>query len=584
MRPETHSLYQADAIGLLERFDAGQFTLAYLDPPWATTDVSEAELQVYREFISRLVQQCWRVLNDRGTLYFHAPPVSHTDFRLILSQTFNRPPSSVIIWKYQSHAGGRRGISDNHEDILRYVRSPQAIFHMVKTPSSLEQYRLHDEIGPYRLVDVTMPIGREPLQYAWNGGVPPEGRSWRFSLPQMQQYQADGRLITCENGWPRLKQYFDESLGRDLGSVWDDIPAILPAKRLYPSEKPAELCNRLIRQATNEGDWVLDPLCGSGQVLVQSQKLGRCWVGCDIAPAAIAASQGLFEREFGPNALRVVTEASIATQARVSTEYKNIFLEIPELDHARQGLARLVGLTAMVRTVLSQEQLGDEEVFAVLLDILPRMKWLVSESAHKEAEAELRRLLPSFPSLEVDSQEFLITGLVVFYTLPDGMDAAVVSVSVWKAVENEINSKILTPFRDWMVRRNNDLIALIASDSKAENAEWERIQLAGYLKKAKLPPLGVTVGILNKCANSKKTIQASPSLKGLKEYIEAHFADASFVLSPQGLLSILSQEKIDRYRNGAAHTTAFTKDRAKESFEFVIEALLAMADGLRAAT
>jgi hypothetical protein len=70
-------------------------------------------------------------------------------------------------------------------------------------------------------------------------------------------------------------------------------------------------------------------------------------------------------------------------------------------------------------------------------------------------------------------------------------------------------------------------------------------------------------------------------LNALKDYIQKHYEDPQFLLSSQGILSVLSQEMIDKYRNGAAHTTVFAKERAQESFEFVINTIARMLDGLK---
>src|SRR5207248_2426721 len=77
--------------------------------------------------------------------------------------------------------------------------------------------------------------------------------------------------------------------GKPLDDVWD-IPAIAPtaAERTgYPTQKPLALLKRIIQLASNAGDVVLDPFCGSGTTLVAAQELGRCWIGIDANPQAI---------------------------------------------------------------------------------------------------------------------------------------------------------------------------------------------------------------------------------------------------------------------------------------------------------
>ncbi|EPM5584629.1 DNA-methyltransferase [Vibrio vulnificus] len=70
----------------------------------------------------------------------------------------------------------------------------------------------------------------------------------------------------------------------DLG-----IPDVLECKRVwrgYPTEKPVELLETLIKQSTEEGELVIDPFFGSGATLVAAQNLGRAFKGSDVSDSA----------------------------------------------------------------------------------------------------------------------------------------------------------------------------------------------------------------------------------------------------------------------------------------------------------
>ena len=74
-----------------------------------------------------------------------------------------------------------------------------------------------------------------------------------------------------------------------LRDVWN-IPAIAPTsgeRAGYPTQKPLALLRRIVQLASNVGDVVLDPFCGSGTTLVAAQQLGRQWIGIDANPQAI---------------------------------------------------------------------------------------------------------------------------------------------------------------------------------------------------------------------------------------------------------------------------------------------------------
>jgi hypothetical protein len=71
---------------------------------------------------------------------------------------------------------------------------------------------------------------------------------------------------------------------RTLSNVWR-IPMLQPAskERLgYPTQKPLELYERIIKASSNPGDVVLDPFCGCATTPVAAERLNRQWIGADI--------------------------------------------------------------------------------------------------------------------------------------------------------------------------------------------------------------------------------------------------------------------------------------------------------------
>ncbi len=51
----------------------------------------------------------------------------------------------------------------------------------------------------------------------------------------------------------------------------------------YPTQKPLALLERVIEASSNIGDLVFDPFCGCVTAPVAAEKLGRQWVGIDVA-------------------------------------------------------------------------------------------------------------------------------------------------------------------------------------------------------------------------------------------------------------------------------------------------------------
>jgi DNA modification methylase len=86
------------------------------------------------------------------------------------------------------------------------------------------------------------------------------------------------------------KQFLDDSEGKPVQSLWDDIrpinsQAIEDTK--YPTQKTEQLLERIIKASSNEGDLVADFFCGSGTTAAVAEKLGRKWIATDLGKFGI---------------------------------------------------------------------------------------------------------------------------------------------------------------------------------------------------------------------------------------------------------------------------------------------------------
>ena len=79
----------------------------------------------------------------------------------------------------------------------------------------------------------------------------------------------------------RQKKYRDKRAnpaGKMPDDVWNEYPRICGtfAERTgFPCQMPESLLARIVRVSSNEGDWVLDPFCGSGTIPIEAACIGR---------------------------------------------------------------------------------------------------------------------------------------------------------------------------------------------------------------------------------------------------------------------------------------------------------------------
>lgn len=96
--------------------------------------------------------------------------------------------------------------------------------------------------------------------------------------------QLDARYYCLRDSCIRKRKAESVDDKMPLTDIWWDIHRIKHRRDRdsHPCQLPDALMERIIRLSTNEGDVVLDALCGAGTTPVAAVKLGRCYVAIDI--------------------------------------------------------------------------------------------------------------------------------------------------------------------------------------------------------------------------------------------------------------------------------------------------------------
>ncbi len=143
----------------------------------------------------------------------------------------------------------------------------------------------------------TFPRGRKlyPAHYAilyFTKGQPRTFSRVRLPIPACRHC---GKDIKDYGGH---RKYLNPA-GLNLTDFWDDTAPARHQKfktRWHVNELKPMIPSRCIEMATREGDVVLDPFGGGGSTYEAAQRLGRYWVGSEIATAGAVRER--FRRQF----------------------------------------------------------------------------------------------------------------------------------------------------------------------------------------------------------------------------------------------------------------------------------------------
>ncbi len=251
----------------------GKVKLVYMDPPFMTGDRFFMRVRVgarewregkgslaleafsdrmtrgqYLDMLRRVLTLCHSLLSDDGMIFVHIDYRAHPHVRLLMDELFGENNLlNEIVWVYQSGGRSVRHFSRKHDVILFYSKTPRYDFN----------------------IDAVKAAPTRPRPNHMRRHVDPDGRVYR-------SIRTNGRVYTY---------YDDEPVAPT--DVWQDLSHLQqrdPERTGYDAQKPLALLDRIVRCASREGEWVLDPFAGSGTTLEAAKRLGRNFIGIDRCP------------------------------------------------------------------------------------------------------------------------------------------------------------------------------------------------------------------------------------------------------------------------------------------------------------
>jgi len=231
MKEMRNQIICGDCVEILGLVDKPFADLIFADPPfnigykydkYDDTKAKEMYLAWTREWIGA----CVRVLKSRGSFYIAIGDDYAAQTKLIAEDQFGLTLRNWIIWHYSFGQQTRNKFARSHTHILYFVKDPK-----------------------------------------------------KFTFNDVMV-----RVIS-----DRQKKYNDKRAnraGKMPDDVWDEYPRLcgtFKERTRFPCQMPESLLARIIRVSSNEGDWVLDPFCGSGTTVAVADKLKRVYTTIDIS-------------------------------------------------------------------------------------------------------------------------------------------------------------------------------------------------------------------------------------------------------------------------------------------------------------
>ncbi len=289
----------------------------------------------YLDMLYPRLQLMKRLLAEEGSIYVHCDWHINSYVRILLDEIFGKKNfRNEIVWCYRTMQTVKSGWAKKHDIIFYYSKSKNPIFNLkdVLEPypeDYQERFKYTDEQGRRFMIrgkGGPFGVGQGDIS------IEDEKKHPRFTY---RQYMKKGSI---PKDWWKIEMLNSNSRER-VG---------------FDTQKPESLLERIIKASSNEGDLVADFFCGSGTTLAVAEKLGRCWIGCELGKVGIQVTRArLVEVGAKPFLIENIgngpREMLYLAAGRVPERQHRLKLNKPEIKDLGKGKVRIkVGIKRYV--------------------------------------------------------------------------------------------------------------------------------------------------------------------------------------------------------------------------------------------
>ena len=296
--------------------------VAAVDASTTSHAASPTRLLAYLSYMGERLLVMHRILKPTGSLYLHCDPTTSHYIKALLDAIFGHSQfRSEIVWKRSGGKSDARRWGITTDRLLFYTKSDHYTWnrqYQAHDPKYIQDtYRYDDQDG--RGAYTTMPLhasglrggesgrpwgGYDPASRGNHWRTPTQGimssyiithgliKGWPDKYPSIKErleaLDTAGLIVWSAKGVPRIKTYLSATQGIAATDLIADISMASGKERLgYATQKPIALLQRIIEASSNPDDVVLDPFAGCATTIEAAHRLGRKWIGIDIAIHAV---------------------------------------------------------------------------------------------------------------------------------------------------------------------------------------------------------------------------------------------------------------------------------------------------------
>ena len=273
-------ILKIDVLEGLKQIETASQDLIIADPPyykainekWDKQWKTETE---YLEWCKLWFDECVRVLKDTGSFYCYGNFDILTKKKVLIFDKDLSFRQNITLDKGIKSIAGRtsgklRLFPTASEYLLFYIKDT-----MPKIRLLLKEKRA--EKG-YTIKQVAEKMGVYTALYGFY-----EQDNTGSQVPTSEQWDKIKEILDIDINYSIIQNTFN--LPTATTDVWDFTPD--KVRYGHPTQKPQDICQRIVKASSNENDNVLIPFAGSGSEIVACEELKRNWTAFEIEDSYI---------------------------------------------------------------------------------------------------------------------------------------------------------------------------------------------------------------------------------------------------------------------------------------------------------
>ncbi len=201
-----------------------------------------------------------------------------------------------------------------------------------------------------------------PFEYEGTVFEPPSGRHWTANYPDGMERLKTAKRLAVMGKRLRYVRYFSDFPFQSIHNIWLEVAGSVQSRsdpKVFAVQTGTPVVARCILMATDPGDLVFDPTCGSGTTAYVAEQWGRRWITCDTSRVALTlAKQRLMTAVFDYYELAHPQEG-VGSGFKYKTVPRVTLKSIANNPEIREGMAR-EQIEAAIAKYADQETLYDQ--------------------------------------------------------------------------------------------------------------------------------------------------------------------------------------------------------------------------------